>query len=89
MYCSESQEMHLYLLRIYKIQLLLVLFVLYSLSDLADERIGDRALVVQWLRLCAPNARGPGSIPDQGTRFHLPQQSSHVSTKEPECCNKD
>ena len=63
MYCSESQEMHLYLLRIYKIQLLLVLFVLYSLSDLADERIGDRALVVQWLRLCAPNARGSGSVP--------------------------
>ena len=30
-------------------------------------------LVVQWLRLCASNTGGPGSIPDQGTRSHLPQ----------------
>ena len=29
--------------------------------------------VVQWLRLCAPNARGPGLIPGQGTRSHVPQ----------------
>ena len=27
------------------------------------------SLVVQWLRLCTPNAGGPGSIPGQGTRF--------------------
>ena len=26
-------------------------------------------LVVLWLRLCAPNAGGLGSTPDQGTRF--------------------
>ena len=25
------------------------------------------------LRLWAPNARGPGSIPDQGNRSHMPQ----------------
>ena len=31
------------------------------------------SLVVQWLRLCAPNAAGPGSIPGQGTKPHLPQ----------------
>ena len=31
------------------------------------------SLVVQWLRLCAPNAGGPGSIPGQGTRAHMPQ----------------
>ena len=31
------------------------------------------SLVVQWLRLCAPNAEGPGSIPGQGTRAHVPQ----------------
>ena len=30
--------------------------------------------VVQWLRLCAPNAGGPGSIPDQRTRPYMPQQ---------------
>ena len=28
---------------------------------------------VQWLRLCAPNAGGLGSIPDQGTRPHMLQ----------------
>ena len=30
-------------------------------------------LVVQWLRLYAPNAGGPGSIPGQETRSHMPQ----------------
>ena len=32
------------------------------------------SLVVQCLRLCVPNAGGPGSIPNQGTRSHMPQQ---------------
>ena len=32
------------------------------------------SLVVQWLRLHAPNAGGLGSIPGQGTRSHMPQQ---------------
>ena len=31
------------------------------------------SLVVQWLRLHAPNAMGPDSIPGQGTRLHMPQ----------------
>ena len=31
------------------------------------------SLVVQWIRLQAPNAGGPGSIPGQGTRFHMPR----------------
>ena len=30
-------------------------------------------LVVQWLRLQAPNAGGLGSFPVQGTRSHMPQ----------------
>ena len=29
--------------------------------------------VVKWLRPCAPNAWGLGSIPGQGTRSHMPQ----------------
>ncbi|TEA39747.1 hypothetical protein DBR06_SOUSAS31510017, partial [Sousa chinensis] len=52
-------------------------------------------LVAQWLRLHAPNAGGPGSIPGQGTRSHMPQlrvripqqRSPHASTKEPACHN--
>ena len=31
------------------------------------------SLVVQWLRLCAPKARGLGLIPGQGTGPHRPQ----------------
>ncbi|TEA29128.1 hypothetical protein DBR06_SOUSAS10510099, partial [Sousa chinensis] len=33
------------------------------------------SLEVQWLRLYAPNAGGPGSIPGQGTRSHTLQLS--------------
>ena len=29
--------------------------------------------MVQWLRLLAPNAGGPGSIPDHGPRSYMPQ----------------
>ncbi|TEA34221.1 hypothetical protein DBR06_SOUSAS2710098, partial [Sousa chinensis] len=47
------------------------------------------SLVVQWLRLHAPNAGGPGSIPGQGTKshMHVTTKSSHATTKEPGCCN--
>ena len=31
------------------------------------------SLMVQWLRLCVPNAEGLGSIPGQGTRSHMTQ----------------
>ena len=31
------------------------------------------SLVVQWLRLCASKAGGPGSIPGQGARSHRAQ----------------
>ena len=34
------------------------------------------SLVVQWIRLHAPNAGGLGSIPGQGTRAHM-----HAATK--------
>ena len=36
-------------------------------------KTGGTSLVVQWLRLHAPNAGGLGSIPDQGTRSLRPQ----------------
>ena len=32
------------------------------------------------LRLCAPNAGGPGSIPGQGTRSHMPQLKILLAT---------
>ncbi|TEA28986.1 hypothetical protein DBR06_SOUSAS11410026, partial [Sousa chinensis] len=47
------------------------------------------SLVVQWLRLCTPNAGGLGSISGRGTRSHMPQlrvrmpqlKILHASTK--------
>ena len=40
------------------------------------------SLLVQWLRLHAPNAGGSGSIPAQGTRYHMLQSKiPHAATK--------
>ena len=40
------------------------------------------SLVVQWLRLCAPNAGGPGLISGQGTKIpHAATKSPHAATK--------
>ena len=53
--------------------------------------------MVQGLRLCAPNTGGPGSIPGQGTRFHMSQIRVHMVQlnilheatwiDNPMCCN--
>ena len=42
------------------------------------------SLVAQWLKLHAPNAGSPGSIPGQGTRscMHATTKSLHATTKE-------
>ncbi|TEA39724.1 hypothetical protein DBR06_SOUSAS3410204, partial [Sousa chinensis] len=47
------------------------------------------SLVAQWIRLHAPSAGGPGSIPGQGTRSHThaTTKSSHATTKELVSCN--
>ena len=42
------------------------------------NRICGTSLVVQWLRLCAPNAGGQGSILGKGTRSHMPQLRVHM-----------
>ena len=42
------------------------------------KRWPGTSLVVQWLRLCPPNAGGLGSIPGQGTRCHMPKQRSKI-----------
>ena len=41
------------------------------------------SLVVQWLRLQAPNTGGPGSIPGQGSRSHMPQLRGHMQQLKP------
>ena len=46
----------------------------------------ETSLVIQWLRLHAPNAGGPGLILGQGTRSHMPRlRSSNTSTKDSAC----
>ena len=40
-----------------------------------SDKVGT-SLVVQWLKLCVPNAGGPSSIPRQGTRSHMLQQKT-------------
>ncbi|TEA41675.1 hypothetical protein DBR06_SOUSAS1510068, partial [Sousa chinensis] len=46
------------------------------------------SLVVQWVRLHAPNAGAPGLMPCQGTRSCTPQlKILQATTKEPMCCN--
>ena len=50
-----------------------------------ERNKGGTSLVAQLLRLCTPNAGGPGSIPGPGTRSHTraATNSSHPTTKEP------
>ena len=46
------------------------------------NRSSGTGLMVQRLRLCAPNAGGLGSIPGQGTRSHMLQlKIPHAATK--------
>ena len=42
------------------------------------SRLPGTSLLVWWLRLCAPNAVGPGSIPNQGTSSHMSQLRTHM-----------
>ena len=50
------------------------------LNDLytIKNRISGTYLVIQWLRLHAPNAMDLGSIPGQGTRSHMQQVRVHL-----------
>ena len=46
--------------------------------------------MVQWLRLCALSAGGPGLIPGQGARSHVLQLRVHMlQLKDPTCGNED
>ena len=55
----------------------------------AQKYQAGTSLVAQWVRLHAPNAGGPGSIPGQRTRSHMhaATKSSHATTKGPVCRN--
>ena len=40
--------------------------------DLYNQKQVEISMVVQWVRLLAPNAGALGSVPGQGTKFHMP-----------------
>ena len=46
------------------------------------KMIPGTSLVVQWVRLHAPNAGGLRLIPGRGTRSHM-----HATAKKSTCCN--
>ena len=50
-----------------------------SLSANHSQMRPGTSLEVQWLRLHAPKAGAPGSIPGQGTRRHMPQLKTQGS----------
>ena len=52
------------------------MFVIFSLRPYYFFFLRGTFLVVQWLRLHTPKAGDPGSIPGNGTRFHVPQLRS-------------
>ena len=63
---------------------------IYHVLGLEESILCGTSQVVQWIRLHAPNAGGPGSIPGEGTRSHMhaATKSLHATTKEPACRNK-
>ena len=56
----------------------------YSKINEIKMKTTGTSLVVQWLRLSAPNAGGLGSISDWGTRFHMLQLTmcSQINNKQ-------
>ena len=40
--------------------------------DLYNQKQVEISMVVQWVRLLAPNAGALDSVPDQGSKFHMP-----------------
>ena len=55
-----------------------IIILCVQLSGMNKKLVGT-SLVVQWLRVCTPNAEGPGSVTGQGTRSHMPQQRSSAA----------
>ena len=67
----------------------------HALASQDENSSIGTSLLVQWLRLLAPKAGGPGSIPGWGMRSHMLQlrvhtpqlKHSHAAMKDPRCRN--
>ena len=67
----------------------LLVFLIHSFIHLFIEQLGN-FLVVQWLRLHASNAGGPGSIPGQGTKPDMPHlRVCMLQAEDLACGNED
>ena len=53
----------------------------YYLILCIKKQLLGTSLAVQWLRLSDSNAEGPGLIPDQGIRSHMPQLKILCATR--------
>ena len=90
---AHSRALPLRLLPVSPTLLILFSFMQTCFSPHLKKREGEKeifaletSLVVQWLRLCAPNAGGPVLIPGWGTRSCMPQlRDSVLQLKEPAC----
>ena len=60
--------------------------IVYGNKGSFKEKSSGTSLVAQWLRLYAPNARCPGSIPGQGTRAHRPQLNVSIFCRSKRSC---
>ena len=71
-----------------------------AIMDIATQNFTRQVkLMVQWLRLCTPNAVGPGLIPRQGTKSQMLQVRVHreqlkipeatMKIEDPKCHNQD
>ena len=58
--------------------------VLLQKTTASQLGLGGTSLMVQWLRLCAPNTGALGLIPGQGARSHMPQLRPTIGDKL--CC---
>ena len=58
-------------------------FFKVAIRPLKKYTSSGTSLVVQWLRLLTPHAGGPGSIPGQETRSHMPQLRVHMPQLRP------
>ena len=69
---------------------------LHTIFNTAYKPLHQTSLVVQWLRLHAPNAEDQGLIPGQGSRSHMPKLRAqmlqlkipHVAMKTPHLATK-
>ena len=54
------------------------IYVLFYSTVCYLKVIFETSLVVWWLRLCAPTAEEPGSIPGLETKLYVPQRRSEI-----------